>query len=106
MISPFFRVWTNFLLKSPRIRRLSIKVPICLGHSFGSHQPSGGKILYCLLAFAFPNPIANPGCVHARIDYEVGNVDVFGTQLPRRSLRHRTKTKLGAGECCVSDTTA
>src|SRR5882672_10704350 len=106
MGSPFFAEGTDLLFKGPRVARLLIKLPICLGDRRGPHQPFDVEVLHRLVTLAFPDSIAHPSRVHSGIDYEMSDVDIPRPQFPRSALRHCTEPKLRGGERCVSNSAA
>src|SRR5258707_6398295 len=86
---PLLSEGADFVLESPGVARLLIELPIGFGDGGGAHQAVRIEILERLRAFAVGDQLAHPFGVDARIDHEMGDMDVLGTELARDRLRHR-----------------
>src|SRR5262245_35163313 len=104
--SPLLAGGTDRELERPRVGWLLVAVPVRLRHRVAPHQPAGREVGERRVPRALPDPLADPGGVYARIDDEVGDVDVLRTELPGRALRERPQAELRAGEGRVPDAPA
>src|SRR5262249_51060938 len=94
------------LLEHPGAARLLIDLPIRLGNGCRRHQAVWIEVIENGLSFALPNTLAYPRSVHARIDDQMGDVDVLWPQFTGCGLRHRAQAEFGACKRCVTRPTA
>src|SRR5208282_540902 len=106
MVSPFFSERTDFLLKGPGVAGLLVELPIGLGDGGRPHEAGDIEVLHRLVALSFPYSIAYPGSVHARVDYEMCDVDILRPEFARGALRNCAQAEFRGGECRVSDPAA
>src|SRR5271166_3087422 len=106
MASPFLSEGTDFLLEGPRVARLLVELPIRVGDGGRPHESSEVEVLHRLVALSFPDSIAHPGSIHAGIDHEMSDVDIFGPEFPRGALCNRAQTEFRRRECRVADPAA
>src|SRR5271170_878113 len=106
MASPFFSERTDLLLERPRVAWLLVKLPIRLGNGGGPHEARGVEVLHRLFAFALPDSVAHPCCIHSRIDYQMRDVDILRPEFARGALRNRAQAEFRSRKCRVSDSAA
>src|SRR5439155_796123 len=106
MASPFLCEGANLALERPGVAGLLINLPVGLGDRCRPHQPAWIEIGEGGFALPLLDPLAHPGGVDARIDDQMGDVDVPWTELACGSLRHSAKAELGAGEGGIADPAA
>src|SRR5262245_21071935 len=101
--SPLLAKGAYFLFENPGAARLLIKLPIGFRDGRRRHDTVRIEVVERSLTFALANPLAYPGGVHARIDDQMGDVDVLWPQFTGCGLRHRAQAELGTCERCVAD---